>query len=210
MTPLAIIGAGDLGRETVALVERINEGAPRWNLCGLLDEDSSRQGATVLGYPVLGGLSWLADRPDAAYAIAIGDGASRKKVATVLANHPTPAATLVDPSVQVHESVQIAPGCIVYAGVVCMVAVTVHSHVIVDAHCTLGHDAVLHACATLHPGVRVSGHVTVQAGARLGAGSVVLPNGSVGVEATVGAGAVVTRDVASGTTVVGVPARPIS
>lgn len=51
---------------------------------------------------------------------------------------------------------------------------------------------------------------TVEDGAMIGGGASLLPGIVVGRGATVGSGAVVTRDVAAGTTVVGVPARPIS
>jgi UDP-2-acetamido-3-amino-2,3-dideoxy-glucuronate N-acetyltransferase len=46
-------------------------------------------------------------------------------------------------------------------------------------------------------------------GASIGSGATILPNVTIGVDAVVGAGAVVTCDVAPGTTVVGVPARPM-
>lgn len=49
--------------------------------------------------------------------------------------------------------------------------------------------------------------VTIEDGAWLGAGSIILPGVTVGRDAIIGAGAVVTRDVPSGETVVGVPAR---
>ena len=45
--------------------------------------------------------------------------------------------------------------------------------------------------------------------AAVGTGAVILPGLTIGVEAVVGAGAVVTRDVADGTTVVGNPARQL-
>jgi acetyltransferase-like isoleucine patch superfamily enzyme len=51
--------------------------------------------------------------------------------------------------------------------------------------------------------------VTIGDGCWLGAGSRILPGVSIGGGATVGAGAVVTKDVQPGSTVVGVPARPI-
>ncbi len=41
----------------------------------------------------------------------------------------------------------------------------------------------------------------------IGAGALILPGVTIGDDATVGAGSVVTRDVAAGTTVVGIPAR---
>ena len=57
------------------------------------------------------------------------------------------------------------------------------------------------------PGARVAGAVSIGAGALVGSGAVVLQGLTVGAGATIGAGAVVTRDVAPGVTVVGVPAR---
>jgi acetyltransferase-like isoleucine patch superfamily enzyme len=48
----------------------------------------------------------------------------------------------------------------------------------------------------------------IERGACIGAAAVILPGLRVGHDAMVGAGAVVTKDVASGTTVVGNPARP--
>ena len=45
--------------------------------------------------------------------------------------------------------------------------------------------------------------------ALIGAGAVLLPGITIGEGAMVGAGAVVTKDVAPGTTVIGNPARPL-
>lgn len=212
MKPLVIVGAGDLGCETVALVERINAtpNAPLWALRGLLDDDPARHNSHVRSVPVLGGCDWLDAHLDMTSVIAVGRGTVRKRIAAQMPADSAPAGVLVDPSVHVPRTASVAEGAIVYAGSVLMENVTLHAHTIVDAQCTLGHDAVLKPFATLHPGVRISGHVHVGTAAQLGAGSVVLPQCRVGAGATVGAGAVVTKDVPPGATVVGVPARVVS
>lgn len=212
MTPLAIIGAGDLGRETIALVERINEArsAPRWHVETLLDNNADRHTDTVLGLPVQGPPRWLADHPDVSYVVAVGRGHPRQQIVQGLEDTTASPAVLVDPSVSIHRTTSVGAGSIVYAGCVFMVNVSLGPHTIVDAQCTLGHDAVLESFVTLHPGVRISGHVYIEERARLGAGSVVLPERRIGAGATVGAGAVVTKDVPPGATAVGVPARLVT
>lgn len=53
------------------------------------------------------------------------------------------------------------------------------------------------------------GHIVIEDDAWLGTGAIIMPNVKVGAGAIVGAGAVVTKDVAAFTVVVGVPARQI-
>jgi len=58
-------------------------------------------------------------------------------------------------------------------------------------------------------GIEIAKPVTLGADVWIGAGAVIMPGTTVGHAAIVGAGAVVIRDVAAGTTVVGVPAAPV-
>jgi acetyltransferase EpsM len=81
--------------------------------------------------------------------------------------------------------------------------VVINTRASVDHHGRVGnyaHIAVAH----------LAGGASIDDGVFLALGSVVLPKVHVGAWATVGAGAVVTKDVAPKTTVVGVPARPLA
>ncbi len=59
------------------------------------------------------------------------------------------------------------------------------------------------------PFERIRGRIVIEDDAWIGAGAIILPNVVIGQRAIVGAGAVVTHNVAPGSTVVGVPARPL-
>lgn len=67
---------------------------------------------------------------------------------------------------------------------------------------TAGHDLITRQATT--------GPIVVEDGVWIGAGAMILPNVTLGAGAVVAAGAVVTRDVAAGTVVGGVPARVLS
>lgn len=210
--PLVIVGAGGLGRETAALVEAINAAAPeeRWMLKGFVDDDPDLHGVSLLGYPVLGEIDWLAQQANLSYVIAIGAPSVRRTIAHRLSSaSPSPAAPVIHPSVSIHRTVHIGNGSIICDGVTPTVSIHVGAHVIINLHCTLGHDSVIGDHVTLHPGVRLSGASHIASGAELGTGSVILPGVRIGRQVTVGAGAVVTQDLPPHCTAVGVPARPL-
>lgn len=208
--PLVIVGAGGLGREVAALVESVDAESPAWTLTGFVDDDETLHGTSVMGYPVHGNIQWLSRQSNLQYAIGIGDGETRREMASRLESSDVDAATLTHPGVSVHRTVRMGPGCILCEGAAPTVNVTFGAHVIVDQHVTVGHDAVLDSFVSLRPGAHVSGSVHLERGVTLGSGSIVLPDVTVGAGTTVGAGAVVTADLPPDCTAVGVPARPQS
>lgn len=83
---------------------------------------------------------------------------------------------------------------------------------VVMADCTLiGHDGAI-AMLNRAYGTRLDsvGKIVLRDNVFIGHGAIILPGNTIGPNAIVAAGAVVTRDVAPGDIVGGVPARPIS
>jgi len=80
--------------------------------------------------------------------------------------------------------------------------------VTVEDHAIIGYDATLLCHEFLQDEYR-TGKIVVGERAMIGAGTIVLPGVEIGAGARVGANSVVTRDVPPGTTVAGIPARPV-
>src|SRR5208283_3932144 len=72
----------------------------------------------------------------------------------------------------------------------------------------VGHEATIGRGSVINPGANISGGVIIGREVLVGTGAQVLQYINVGDGAIVGAGAVVTKDVAPGAMVVGIPAKP--
>lgn len=210
--PLAIIGAGGHGREVLDVVRAINAADPTWDFVGFVAADEPD--ADILGRL---GARWLGTLDDylrsplaQMYVAGIGDGPTRRRVVERIDARGLQAVTLVHPTVTVGADTEMSEGTVLFPHVSITTNVRLGRHVHVNRGSTIGHDCLVGDFVTAHPLAALSGAVNVGPAVTLGAHSCVLQGLQVGAEATVGAGAVVTHDVGSGTTVVGVPARPLA
>lgn len=195
MTRTWLFGAGGVGREVLDACTRAGVA-----VAGFVDE---RAAGPVAGLPV------AATLPDGdAVVVALGYSRPRAEVVARLALPDGRHPSVVHPAAVLGSGVAVGPGAVVLGGAVVSVDVALGPHAQVHYGATVGHDTVLGRCATVLPGARVAGAVRIGDAALVGSGAVVLQGLTIGAGALVGAGAVVTRDVAPGTTVVGVPARP--
>jgi sugar O-acyltransferase (sialic acid O-acetyltransferase NeuD family) len=204
---VAIYGAGGFAREVAFLMASLDR-TIAGQLVAFVD-DAPDHPETIAGQPVYSLDDLTAAFPRARIALAIGSSQARQQAADRARAAGHALTTLVDASARVGETVRLGDGSVICANVTITCDVAIARGAQINLHCTLGHDCRFGAFVTLSPGVHVSGNVTLGDRVFVGTGAVLLPGVTVGDDATVGAGAVVTRDVPSGLTVVGSPAKAL-
>lgn len=210
MEDIVIFGSGGMAREVAFLIEQINEASPHWNILGFVETDRERVGQQVGKYRVYCTEEELFDKSLSA-AIGIGTPAVNHKITSRFAQHTNIRfPNLIHPSVIRDEPrVALGRGNILCAGNIFTTDIAIGSFNIFNFNGIYAHDVRLGDCCVFNSGVKLSGGVEIGSRCLVGAGATVLQYLKIGDEVTVGAGSVVTKDVAAGTTVVGVPARPL-
>jgi sugar O-acyltransferase (sialic acid O-acetyltransferase NeuD family) len=205
-----VYGCGGFGRGIAWLAQ--TNGA---RVVCFIDDAHAAQGRLINGIPALTFAEARQRFPGARVAIAVNDTRTRERLASRTREAGLGLATLVHPRVELSPWVQLGEGSIVREGCCFSVNIALGRHVLLNMDCTIGHDVVVGDFASLAPGAHVSGFVHIGRRVEVGTGAVVLQGRQgaplvVGDDAVIGAGACVTKPVASGATVVGVPARPMT
>jgi UDP-perosamine 4-acetyltransferase len=174
---------------------------------GVASADLDGTGVEVLGTD--GDLTSLVVNEYPRVFVAVGDNQSRWKLSEAVVAAGGSLVCAVSPAAVVSATADVDEGVLVMPGAV----VNAHAHlergVIVNTNAAIDHGCRIGAFSHVAPGVALAGDVAVGEGALIGIGATVVPGRSIGAWAIVGAGACVVSDVASGETVVGVPARPL-
>ena len=193
MKNIVILGAGDLGKEIVWLIEDINRRMPTYLILGFLDDDTDKLGKEFYGYRVLGDISRLEELNESVpvYAVlAFQDGALRRKV---VEEHPgfQHWESIVHPSAVIASSSPVNRGCVLFPQVTVSVDTVLGSFGLYYIHSTVCNDCKIGDYVSLMCGASILEHANVGDECFLGAGSCVHPHKSIGnrvqveVEATV-------------------------
>jgi len=99
LTPLVILGAGGCARDTLDVVEAINEASPQFDMLGfIVDRQYGTAGDLVNDKPILGDFSWLERNPNMLVVGAVGSSELRRRLVQRATQRGVKFASLIHPS----------------------------------------------------------------------------------------------------------------
>jgi len=201
-----LFGAGGHAQVIADVLRAQQHAGEHISFAGDVDDGAFGDGRDV---DVLGTIAEWPRAEHDAVIVAIGDNATRRGLFALAERGGARFAIARHPSSVVAPDVRLGAGTMVCAGAVVNTRAVIGANTIINTAASVDHHCRIGDHVHIAPGARLGGTVAVGEGALVGIGAIVLPGRTIGAWATVGAGAVVVHDVASRSTVVGVPARPV-
>jgi sugar O-acyltransferase (sialic acid O-acetyltransferase NeuD family) len=214
-TPVIIYGVGGFGREVAWLIEHCDDAGQNIAPVCFVDDNTAYHGEVVNDLPVMSLEEAVRQFSQAAITGGIGNPQVRQKLIAKAEAAGLRSINIIHPRIERSRWIEFGTGVLICAGNILTTNIVIRDHVQINLDCTIGHDVLLGEFATLAPGVHISGCVHLGKRVYIGTGAVII-NGTadnpivIGDDAVIGAGACVTKSVPTATTVVGVPARPLS
>lgn len=200
---IVVLGAGGFGREVHDVIL-----AADLTFVGFIDDRPDLALLERRGAHHLGGLDDLSGFAGMGFVVGVGDPVTRRRLSDAAVAAGLRPHNVIHPRSVFGEENRLGVGLVVCSHVSVTTNVTIGHHVHLNLNATVGHDVVLGDYVTVNPGANISGNVILEDGVTIGTGAAVIQGVRIGANTVVGAGAVVTRDLPSGVTAVGAPAKP--
>ena len=213
---VVLLGAGGHAKDTIKNIEEYNSEVSAkkiLNIVGCLDDvNKIKNGAEILGYPVLSSFDILTKKPFKGIRVicAVGDPVAKKKLVAKAKTRRLRFFTFIHPSVAIHRSTKIGEGVNIFSSSVISAACSIGDHVSINYACSINHDCTISEFATISPGVRLGGKCSIGAYVFLGINACTVHGITLGDWSVLGAGATAIKDIANCTIAVGSPSQPIN
>lgn len=208
---LVIIGGSTAFYEIMGIIHAVNAKEQKYRVVGILDDNQSLQGTSLLGVPVLGGIKKARVLKDKVkFIFGIGSMRTRLIRHEILKNtqlEPACFESIIHPNTTIDPTANIGHGCIIHHGV------AIGNHVVLEGFNVVAVNSALGPYSILEKQAMVTSLCLVLSSARIckntfiGAMSCVTENITIEKGCFIGVGSVVTRNLAEGSYGIGNPFR---
>ncbi len=198
-----ILGGGGAGRTAAAIVDLCGKGA-----IAFLEDNAKSD--MVNGFRVVGKTADRYKFKSGKFIVCFGMRYMRERIELFrsMCLEGFSFENAFFPGVYIDKSATLGVGNVIAAGCKILPNASVGNCCFMCVTSSVDHDCQVADGVYLAPGATLCGGAVIEEGAFIGANATILPEIRVGKYAVIGAGAVVSRDVAPGSTVIGVPGHP--
>lgn len=196
---MLIYGASGHAKVVVDCLKSMNE-----RILAVFDDDRLKN--LFLEYVVINDYS-AEVYPAEPIILAIGDNATRKRLAEEKIRHSFGRAKHISSVAEQH--VTIGDGTVLFHQSVIQSGSEIGSHVIVNTAASIDHDCIIGDYVHIAPHATLCGNVIVGEGTLVGAGSTVVPGIKIGKWCVIAAGSVITKNIPDHSIVRGNPGKII-
>ena len=218
MILIGIVGTGGFAREIAPItkVMMLNKHDLESFKIVFISNSLEEIGKIINGYEVVDENEFLKkeEKITKYFNIAIADSKLRQKIASKFLSHDIQPISIACKTVTLLDECDIGEGSILctHSILTSNIKIGKYFHSNLDSY--VAHDCIIGDFVTFAPRVHCNGNIIIQDYAYIGTGAIIKQGTDnkplvIGEGAIVGMGAVVTKDVAPYTTVIGNPARPI-
>lgn len=207
MRKIIVVGGGELAR---VIIEA--ETASGGHILGFVDPSACEETVSRLGVKRLGRDDAIDEFPDVKLVLGVGStrtSPTRRRIVESLAQHPDRWASVVHPTACVSPTAKVHEGAVILAGTIVSTGASIGRHAILNFGVMVDHDVHVGAFVHVAPRAALGGGSRVNDDAYIGMGACIRDHTVVNVQTLVGMGAVVAKEYPGGTTLVGIPAKPL-
>jgi|TARA_Y100000310_G_scaffold190033_1_gene190001 sugar O-acyltransferase (sialic acid O-acetyltransferase NeuD family) len=208
MKNIIVFGAGEFG----TLIQNVMSYNQDFQIAAFGDDNLDKTKITTGDVPLFnqGDLFQFAKENEIKTAImAIGDNRVRGVKYNLFKDAGFEMLSIVHPKALIDTEVVYGDNVIIEMGTAIHTHSTIGNNVFLGGDAMIGHHNIIGNHVLVGGNVSFGGAVIVEDYVSIGVGASIKPGVRLGKGCTVGVGAAVVKDVAPGTTVVGVPAKPI-
>jgi len=208
MKNIIVFGAGEFG----TLIQNVMSYNQGFQIAAFGDDNLDKTKITTGDVPLFnqGDLFQFAKENEIKTAImAIGDNRVRGVKYNLFKDAGFEMLSIVHPKALIDTEVVYGDNVIIEMGTAIHTHSTIGNNVFLGGDAMIGHHNIIGNHVLVGGNVSFGGAVIVEDYVSIGVGASIKPGVRLGKGCTVGVGAAVVKDVAPGTTVVGVPAKPI-
>ncbi|MBI88596.1 MAG: hypothetical protein CMG60_00800 [Candidatus Marinimicrobia bacterium] len=211
MTKLVILGAGYGAWEVISLIEDINNRSSTYDILGILDDNPLLHGNLIKQYPILNELNhWSHYDKKVRFVFAIGNYQNKSKRYELIKSLGIPKdryENIIHPNAKLWTEIPLGKGIIIHDGCIIHPLTKINDFVVISAGSILGVKNLVGSYSLIAANITTATDILFGCGTFLGTGVTIGPNVIMGVCSMAAVGSVILKNVDSGYSVIGNPAR---